>query len=1270
MEFKKDPDKDSFESSGDKVDQKVRPSGVSGDRKASEFESKSRGVGAALLSKVRQLKPHRANEIVEALMGEGTGYVSGLLTSQSALLSAVETADAILSPKSSSGHVGSAGYTVVRYQRNKRSARGRGRRGGGGTRRGRGRGQSQLGMTASRRKAGRVGSGAKLSGSGAKLAGRKSLAKAARVSTSKPRKPGSATPGVSAWSRKLEVKEWGLVTDGEGSGESDSDSDGHSAPTEDPDDDAYPVDPALEKAVACPIRRRRGTIWGYIVWIRSRVASIVYGENRMLRLRLPTKGKLASLGAGAVVVITVKESQHPDGSVEVSHSFAKYPAGWAEKPSAADLPRVKAVVTSFASFEKGNSVGEAIVPLTGFTGQFRAPHHENIAIGSSFVFTPTFEGVVMVIGDLPATCVFTPSTSKSAGPPATRADLVEGFLCPEKQLQCIIKRELKVDSMPFVGKSQSVFEYSHGADLVRALQNGGKAKKIQSVHLKDIEEVLVKACVYSKDRPDSEEARLRAKIAELRGLLSTERARFEQAHGLGESKAEVIAHKGLEVSELEAKIAQEQHEGKEVPEETSMMLQCLREEEDALVELSADAIGLPKAIQAKIDSIQGELGVLEARLAGALAVVEQEVLALVHDQHKHLYVPTAQNQEAFAKWVKRDLARAAKEGERLQIVVGVFVDEECTLGSLYNSEDVPYCNKKQYPWACSFTLIGSPVTCYTLGRQGSFIPSESTRSGKRILLVELDSRYKSSGTLPKPRLKKLHQPRLRSQNGLAAELQSREHVLVSLAEDDPRFPILRDQCKASVYRKKGDLVVLACPFETLAEAEKFALKIAEKPRGMFSMLKRDLYSLNTLTLTCSGKRPVTPEELFFLTNAMGVLPIGGDRYRISTNMKLLEVAQNLHFHNEYLQKDLKKFIAIRDDKDRVVKLGTKKPPKNVREYYRLEPDLEQKQPVDAGASWYHMTNLPNGISTAMLHEALSTFEWWLSDSKETDVLLDEGPFQPEAWLKLPAGVVVPISAVIASRPVAIIQADAPYSLQRSLMKASVAPQPVSNPLDVLDLGERELGWKPTSKMKSVVEKKVSGRARALTRAVPKKISKILRRPLVQGKVPSAPAGPQVEGSLAQASAASAGGPSVSAGVATEGGGQGGVGDQAGLAGGGPSDSKLGPEYSSPSSDAEVEDPGVMYVEDDSETDTSLSSVARDRSARKPEPEIAKGSARPVAGKKRGIHQSTIEITEPVEYRTSTGPEVAHGFFPQEEASKRSKQGPLNSFIAALNNFTQ
>ena len=266
---------------------------------------------------------------------------------------------------------------------------------------------------------------------------------------------------------------------------------------------------------------------------------------------------------------------------------------------------------------------------------------------------------------------------------------------------------------------------------------------------------------------------------------------------------------------------------------------------------------------------------------------------------------------------------------------------------------------------------------------------------------------------------------------------------------------------------------------------------------------------------------------------------------------------------------------------------------------------------------------------------------------------------------------MPISDVVANRPVAIIRADAPYSLQRSLVKASEAPQPMSNPIDVLDLGERELSWKPTPKMKSVVEKKISGRARALTRAVPKIIPKSSKRLLMQGEAPSTPASPQVDGSLARASAGGAGGVSVSAGVADKGGDQDDVGDQVGLAKGGPSDAKLGPEDPTLSSDAEGGGPEAMRVDKDFEADTSLSHVTRDRSARKPEPDIAEGSARPIAGKKRGIRQSTIESTEPLPYRTSAGPEVTQGFFPQEEASnsKRSRQGPLravDNFMAALN----
>ena len=152
-----------------------------------------------------------------------------------------------------------------------------------------------------------------------------------------------------------------------------------------------------------------------------------------------------------------------------------------------------------------------------------------------------------------------------------------------------------------------------------------------------------------------------------------------------------------------------------------------------------------------------------------------------------------------------------------------------------------------------------------------------------------------------------------------------------------------DHCSASIYSSKGSLVSLAVPFPSLDAAEKYALEIAAKPRGIFSMLKQDLYNENTLTLTCSGKRAVSAEELFYLTNAVGVLPIGGNRYRISTSMKILELAQVLHFQNAYIQKDNKKFVALRDDKNHFVLLDTKRPPADVKTYYRLEPVRAQEQ---------------------------------------------------------------------------------------------------------------------------------------------------------------------------------------------------------------------------------------------------------------------------------------------------------------------------------------
>lgn len=301
-----------------------------------------------------------------------------------------------------------------------------------------------------------------------------------------------------------------------------------------------------------------------------------------------------------------------------------------------------------------------------------------------------------------------------------------------------------------------------------------------------------------------------------------------------------------------------------------------------------------------------------------------EVRDLVQSPHKQFYVPASSSSEAFAKWIKRDLRKAANGGptDRLRAVVGVFVDGECTLGSLYNTEDVPYFNMKKFPWARSFTLVETPLSCYSMSDQGRLIPAEATSKGKKILLVELDSQSNNSGTLPKPTKLTLSTAGSEQRLQLAAEVKQREFVLLSLPEEDPRCHTLIQGCGASVYRRKGKTLILSCPFDTLQEAEKFALENAESPKDVFSMLRRDLYRHDTLTLSCTGQKPISAQELFFLTNAMGVLPIGGHRYRISTTMSMLQVAQVLNFQNRYIQKDNMKFVTLRNDQNGYVMLNT------------------------------------------------------------------------------------------------------------------------------------------------------------------------------------------------------------------------------------------------------------------------------------------------------------------------------------------------------------
>ena len=712
------------------------------------------------------------------------------------------------------------------------------------------------------------------------------------------------------------------------------------------DTDSNPVDPAVRRAVECTIRRKAVSMWGFIIRVKSRVATVVHGLDSLLTVRLPTKGKNASLGVGSAVGVYQRTRQHMDGSVTTTHHLANFSDGAAPKLKLSDLPRLRAVVLRVG--EEGY-VGQVVVPITGARCALNAPQLGRLTPGSSFSFIPTFEDGLMCIGRIPDDCGLKIAEGGLTKLPLTSADLLEGFCCPEERLQAVVKRKYGVDLMPFVGGPLSCFQYSPGNEVLEEFRRYKKLKQLANANLKDLEEVLIKASLYKQDRAWSDD----------------------------------------------------------------------------------------------------------------------EVRDRIQAPHKNLYVPTSSNAEAFAKWIKRDLNRAAKGGptQRLQAVVGVFVDGDCTLGSLYNTESVPYFNMDKFPWARSFTLVATPLSCYTMGAQGSLIPSVGTAKGKKILLVELDSQNNNSGTLPKPTLLSLRT----GGPGLSIQLNSgnkkREFVLISLPEDDPRCQVLIDNYGSSIYRRQGKSLILARPFNSLLEAEEYVLGMAESPMGMFCMLKRDFYNHKTLTLTCSGKKPVLPEELYYLTHAMGILPIGGHRYRISTNMGMLEAAQVLNFQNRYIQKDRMKYICLRDDNNGYVKLNTDTAPKQVKLYYRLVPPRALDQQVQSG-KWYCMSNLPNGVTSHILLEALRDLPWWPSSIKE--IIVDDVKHQPDVWFRIPAETEanIPLTISISNRPVAIVRSGVPRSVLLAKNKRSTQKGPLKTPQH-----EVSVAWRPPRLTKDFVARR-------------------------------------------------------------------------------------------------------------------------------------------------------------------------------------------------------
>ena len=1236
---------------------RAAPAGVRLHAGDQEIRPRTPDHTAQLLAAVRKIRPSEAGEIANMLLGEGDEAVGRFLASPLVLRKAVETACEALAVRGVyEADTGGDGFTRVVYK-NRRpktrkvvGSRGRGR-GGRGTGRGRqhqrrdARGRSQVGLS---KKDVRPATAERA---------RKEIAKPGRAAKPGAGKPvRSQVPRKSAWA-EVDGKrplEWGQLSDDEEQAKDEKEADKGKTDEELDEDSHYPVDPALERAVACNLRRRGTRSWGYILWIRKRLATVVHGTNSLLRMHLPKKGPSSKLRVGSSVRIITQKTQHQNGKLSVTYRIANTRAGEEPRPTQADLPRLKAHVSMVEECEGKGCAGEAIIPLTGATGLFRAPHHENIVVGSSFMFIPAFEGTTLTIGDLPADCALTEPGPGKLELPTTRNDLVDGFLCPEGQLQGILQSKFGVDTMPFVGRVKSIFRYSSGVPLMTLLQKETKAKSLQSLYMKKIEEVLVKASLYKTGPPGPEAGKKRSEVAQLRNILL-------ELEGIHRVKNQVL--------ELSSKISIKNsfrdvidRKSQESTKANLKQVDVKSDDQGKIAELRAQAARLTNqavAATAILERQKADKDDTVRRREEDISRVRNRILELesqlhelrqklldeqIHTRHKHVYIPTTKNSEKFATWIKRDLGRAKKGGERLQAVVGVFVDEHCTLGSLYNTEDVPYFDAKKFPWARSFTLVDSPVSCFTMDEQGGFIPSEATRRGKRILLVELDSQFKSSGTLQKPSLLRLHRPNRQDGNvGPASALPAQEFVLVSLAADDPRFRLLRDHCGASIYRRKGSLVLLAVPFPSLEAAEKYALAIAAKPRGTFSMLKQDLYNENTLTLTCSGKRAVSAEELFYLTNAVGVLPIGGNRYRISTSMKMLEVAQVLHFQNVYIQKDKNKFVSLRDDKDRFVVLDTKRPPADVQTYYRLEPVREQEQ-VPAPGSWYQMSNLPHGFTEEVLLETLQQTGWWPSDVKK--IWVDDDPFQPDAWFQTQSTAPMPISAVIANRPVAIVKADVP----RQLLQKGKNVTSRRDPLAVLNFTERETNWKPSKKTAAVVERKFSRKPRLIRRSArPKAMGQ--RTPTTrptenrdskdskESDLAGGASGPQPEAPRAG---------EVSAGVGNE------VKDG-------------GQEYGGQDPEADCDGGGLQGDADVKTQAIDLTGMGSRLGDSDVGSSMSEGNL-PSTGKTDERRKRNRHHLEAV-YQEEAGPSIAPGHFPQDVDKRLKPATILERFVAAMNTQT-
>ena len=97
--------------------------------------------------------------------------------------------------------------------------------------------------------------------------------------------------------------------------------------------------------------------------------------------------------------------------------------------------------------------------------------------------------------------------------PATKLDLVEGFLRPGTRLQALAKARLGVNALPFVSTELSSFDLGCSEPVIRELMKTHEVKKKNQLSLKLIEDTMVKARLHKKREETVGNERLRAVLA-------------------------------------------------------------------------------------------------------------------------------------------------------------------------------------------------------------------------------------------------------------------------------------------------------------------------------------------------------------------------------------------------------------------------------------------------------------------------------------------------------------------------------------------------------------------------------------------------------------------------------------------------------------------------------------------------------------------------------------------------------------------------------------